>query len=131
MKILKAFLVLIIASVIFLNCEKSNSYVNAKYDFLLDKPFGLIIENTEAQNDVRIYYGKIVKVDGIYFFVNADKSISVSFDEEQLARIKKVPKEMKGNVKSLQNCEYSLWRKMGDIDKFSKKMRNTGIIWKK
>ena len=131
MKILKAFLVLIIANVIFLNCEKSNSYVNAKYDFLLDKPFGLIIENTEAQNDVRIYYGKIVKVDGIYFFVNADKSISVSFDEEQLARIKKVPKEMKGNVKFLQNCEYSLWMKMGDIDKSSKKMRNTGIIWKK
>jgi hypothetical protein len=42
--------------------------VNANYDFLLDKNFSLIIEkNTEAQN-VRIYYGKIVKVDGIFFF---------------------------------------------------------------
>jgi hypothetical protein len=38
---------------------------------------------------------------------------------------------MKVNVKSLKNCEYSFWMKMGDIDKSSKKIRNTGIIWKK
>ncbi len=90
MKILKAFLVLIIASEIFINCEKSNSYVNANYDFLLEKPFGLIIENTEVQNDVRIYYGRIIRDDNNYFFVNVDKSVSVSFDDEHLKRIKKV-----------------------------------------
>jgi hypothetical protein len=130
MKILKAFLVLIIASEIFINCEKSNSYVNANYDFLLEKPFGLIIENTEVQNDVRIYYGRIIRDDNNYFFVNVDKSVSVSFDDEHLKRIKKVTIDMKENVKSLQNCEYSLWMKMEDIDKSTKEMRSTGIIWK-
>jgi hypothetical protein len=38
--------------------------------------------------------------------------------------------DMKENVKSLQNCEYSLWMKMEDIDKSTKEMRSTGIIWK-
>ena len=130
MKILKALLVLIIASEIFINCEKSNSYMNVNYDFLLEKPFGLIIENTEAQNDVRIYYGRIIKDDNNYFFVNVDKSVSVSFDDEHLKRIKKVTIDMKENVKFLQNCEYSLWMKMEDIDKYTKEMRSTGIIWK-
>ena len=37
---------------------------------------------------------------------------------------------MKENVKSLQNCEYSLWMKMEDIDKSTKEMISTGIIWK-
>lgn len=131
MKLLKTFLVLIIMKVIFINCEKSNSNVKANYDFLLDKPFGLIIENTEAKNDVRIYHGKIIRNENNYFFVNTDKSVSVNFDDKHLKRIKKVPTNMKENVKSLRNCEYSLWMKMGDVDKSSKEMRNTGIIWKK
>ena len=90
--------------------------MNANYDFLLEKPFGLIIENTEVQNDVRIYYGRIIRDDNNYFFVNVDKSVSVSFDDEHLKRIKKVTIDMKENVKSLQNCEYSLWMKMEDIE---------------
>ena len=84
------------------------------YDYLLKVPIGLIIENTEVENDVRIYYGEIRKSDHDYYFTNLDQNLKVSLDPEKLLNAKKISEKMRSEIESFKKCEYTIWMKLGN-----------------
>ena len=101
-----------------------------KYDYLLNQPVGLIIENTEVENDIRIYYGEIKKSDNDYYFTNLDENIKVSLDSEKLMNAKKISAKMRNEIESFKKCEYTIWMKLGNIIEPTLDMNDTGLDWK-
>ena len=97
---------------------------NIKYNSV-----GLVIENTAKQNDIKIFYGKIVNNDSENYFTNEGENFKVSLDDKQLNRIKKVDKKMRKEIPSFKNCEYILWMKMADLKDENQDLKKTGINW--
>lgn len=97
---------------------------NIKYNSV-----GLVIENTEKQNDIKIFYGKIVNNDSENYFINEDENIKLSLDDKQLNRIKKVDIKMRNEISSFKNCEYILWMTMVDLKDENQNLKKTGINW--
>lgn len=101
------------------------------YNFLLNKKIALIIENTEKQNDVKIFYGNTVNKGYSYVFTNENKTINLTLDSERLNRFQKVTLELKKDIPSLSDCEYFLWLKMEDLpnENLKENLNKTGINW--
>ena len=97
------------------------------YDHLLERPVGLIIENTEVEDDVQIFYGEIKKSDNEYYFTNLDENIKVSLDSEKLMNAKKISAKMRSDIKSFENCEYSIWMKLGILNEPTQNMNDIGL----
>ncbi len=97
---------------------------NIKYNSV-----GLVIENTEKQNDVKIFYGKIVNNDSKNYFTNEDENIKLSLNDKQLHRVKKVDIKMRNEISSFKNCEYILWMRMADLKDENQNLKKTGINW--
>lgn len=64
--------------------------MNENFAVFNNRSIALLIENVEKENDVKIYYGKIVKNDTDYFFVGTNNKINVTLDIDKLNRIKKL-----------------------------------------
>ncbi|WP_447950911.1 hypothetical protein [Chryseobacterium koreense] len=106
------------------NKNRTQNLENIKYNSV-----GLIIENTEKQNDVKIFYGKIVNNDAEYYFTNEGEKFKISLDDEQLNRIKKVDTKMRNEIPSFKDCEYILWMKMADLKGENQNLKKIGINW--
>ena len=90
---------------------------------------GMVIENTEEKNDVKIFYGKIVNNNSEKYFTNESNNIKITLDDEQMNRLEKVDSKMRHEVPSLKNCEYILWMKMRDLNENKQNLKKTGINW--
>ena len=124
MKLLKFLTIFII----LISCEQ-NKNLTKNLETLEFNSVGMVIENTEEQNDVKIYHGKIVNNDAEKFFTNESHDIKITLDSEQINRITKVDKKMRSEIPSLKNCEYIIWIKMGDLKNESQNLKKTGINW--
>jgi hypothetical protein len=51
------------------------------------KSIAMIVWNTEKEDDVHVYLGKLKNIDGKYVFINKEKGWKISFDEEQLSHL--------------------------------------------
>lgn len=112
------------------SCSKSEIRMNENFAVLNNRSIALLIENVEKENDVQIYYGKIVKNRTDYFFVGTNNKINVTLDIDKLNRIKKVDSEMELEIPSLKNCEYFLWLTMESLPNENKEgLKDTGINW--
>ena len=87
------------------SCSKSEIRMNENFAVFNNRSIALLIENVEKENDVKIYYGKIVKNDTDYFFVGTNNKINVTLDIDKLNRIKKIDSEMKLKVPFVKDCE--------------------------
>jgi len=104
-----------------------------KHNKLFNHSIGLIIENSSNPDDIRIYYGKILKKDDdSYYFTDELEKINLSLDEDDLKNAKKVTSEIKRNNEKLKDCDYTIWIKVNliDIDKPTDDMIKTNINWK-
>src|SRR3954470_12500907 len=87
----------------------------------------LVIWNTEIENDVHAYAGKIICENNQYCFVNEERNWRVSLDDEQLKRLTPTPIELK---EPLLNAEYYINMSMGNIPEESKDVFiDTGLNW--
>lgn len=97
------------------------------FEEIKDKSIALVLWNHEKEIDVHAYLGKLESENGIISFINQEKRWKVSFDDEQLARIRSVPNELKSN---LLNADYAINLSIGslphsEIDAFVR----TGMNW--
>ena len=52
---------------------------------LLDKSICLILENSNKEDDIKVYYGKVLKdKTGSYYFTDNSSTIHLTLDEEDL-----------------------------------------------
>gem|GEM_PF-2650709 len=124
MKFTKFFIIFILLISCKQNKNRTQNLENIKYNSV-----GLVIENTEKQNDVKIFYGKIVNNDSENYFTNEDENIKLSLNDKQLHRIKKVDIKMRNEISSFKNCEYILWMRMADLKDENQNLKKTGINW--
>ena len=124
MKFTKFLIIFILLISCKQNENRTQNLENIKYSSV-----GLVIENTAKQNDIKIFYGKIVNNDSENYFTNEDEKFKVSLDDKQLNRIKKVDKKMRNEIPSFENCEYILWMKMADLKDDNQNLKKTGINW--
>lgn len=103
--------------------------MNLDFQQILERPFALIINNTSAENDVHIYYGKVLKKENNYIFTNDSKDFEVEIISEYLKRIQLITDENRINMSFLYDSEFLLWLEMEDIETISEGMRKTGINW--
>ena len=126
MKIFNIFLIFLFVC----SCSKSDINLDESFEVLNNKSIALLIENIEKENDIKIYYGKIVKKKSDYFFVGTNNKINITLDIEKLNRIKKIDIDIESKVPSLKECEYFLWLKMDSFRKENKEyLKDTGINW--
>lgn len=95
---------------------------------LSDKSITLIIWNTAAENDVRVFIGGLAIENENYYFVNKQEHWRICLNEEQLGRIKPVPPEFR---LTLLNADYAINLFMDDMEdhKADTIFRVTGIKW--
>jgi hypothetical protein len=79
---------------------------------LKDKNITMIVRNTEQEDDVQVFLGKLRTIDGGYAFVNDEEGWKVSLDEEQLSRLRPVEDEVK---EILLNADYAFSMLMSDL----------------
>jgi hypothetical protein len=65
------------------------------YSVIHDKQIALLISNTEKEDDVHIYIGKVVREGTQLIFVNSSQNWRVSLSKAQFGRIMKVTEEVK------------------------------------
>jgi hypothetical protein len=96
---------------------------------LKDKDVALIIWNTEKEDDVHVYLGKIILEEDTFYFINEHRKWKVSLNSEQLERLKLVPEDLK---QILLQANYSLSVTIADLpDDNSDGLIYTGINWDK
>jgi hypothetical protein len=94
---------------------------------LKDKAITMIVWNTEKEDDVHVYLGKLQIENGGHYFVNEEKGWRVSLHEEQLSRLKPVSSELK---ESLLNADYAFSMSMGELPPSnSTEYEATGMKW--
>jgi hypothetical protein len=94
---------------------------------LKDKTVALIVWNTEKEDDVHVYLGKLKEEKDECYFVNEEKGWRVSLDNEQLNRLQPVSDDLK---ETLLNAEYALSMSMGDLPQSnSENYKATGMKW--
>jgi hypothetical protein len=79
---------------------------------LKDKTIALIVWNTEKEDDVHVYLGKLQVENGEYCFVNMEKGWRVSLDNEQMNQLQPVSDDLK---ETLLNADYALSLSMGEL----------------
>ena len=92
------------------------------------KSIAMIVWNTEKENDVHIYLGKLQNANGKYSFISEEKGWNVSLDEEQLSRLQPVSEDMK---EMLSNADYAFSMTMVNLPDTEDKsdLNATGINW--
>jgi hypothetical protein len=94
---------------------------------LKDIAICMIVWNTEKEDDVHVYLGKLQLQKGEHYFINEEKGWKVSLQEEQLSRLKPVPGELKV---LLLNADYALSMNMCELPQFnSGEYQKTGMKW--
>ena len=94
---------------------------------ILDKVISIIVWNTEKEDDVQVFRGKLQIHNRGVFFVNEEQGWRVSLHEEQLSRLKSVPGELK---ETLLNSDYALSLSMGEFPQFKfREYQRTGMKW--
>lgn len=124
MKFFKYLTIFILSFSCKQNKNPTKNMVNANINSV-----GMVIENTEEKNDVKIFYGKIVNNNSEKYFTNESNNIKITLDDEQMNRLEKVDSKMRHEVPSLKNCEYILWMKMRDLNENKQNLKKTGINW--
>jgi len=92
------------------------------------KSIAMIVWNTEKEDDVHVYLGKLQNTNGEYVFINAEKGWRVSLDEEQLSRLQPVTDDLK---EMLLNADYALSMSMGNLPETdgNADYETTGMNW--
>ncbi len=91
-----------------------------------DKPLALVVWNTEKQDDVHVYVGKlVVKVDEC-FFVNQRNGWTLRLSEEQANQIEPVPDRLKS---VLLGADYALNLAIGSLPDGITDAMWTGMQW--
>src|SRR3954467_1180799 len=97
------------------------------FEDLKDKNISLIVWNTEKENDVHVYLGKLHFENAFYYFINKEKGWRISLDEEQLSRLKPVSEDLK---ETLLNADYALSVSIGSLPETdSNAFEITGMKW--
>jgi hypothetical protein len=92
------------------------------------KSIAMIVWNTEKEDDVHLYLGKLQNANGIYSFINEEKGWNVSLDEEQLSRLQPVSEDMR---EMLLNADYAFSMTMANLPDTEDKseLNSTGMNW--
>ena len=85
------------------------------FEDLLNKRFGLIINNADEEDDIRIFYGEVRNDNLGYYFTNADQKVRVAIDNDLLNRVKKVNDDIRNNFESFENFDYILILTCGNL----------------
>jgi hypothetical protein len=94
---------------------------------LIGKAIALVVWNTEKEDDVHVYLGKLQMERDEYYFLNEEKGWQLSLSEEQLSDIHTVPGELKT---TLLNADYALSMAMSDLpESDSEDFKPTGMKW--
>ena len=94
---------------------------------LKDKSISLVVWNTEKEDDVHVYLGKLYLENEESYFVNEAKGWKVSLDEEQLSRLHPVSDDLK---ETLLNAGYVLSMSMGSLPETdTEDFNETGMKW--
>ena len=94
---------------------------------LKDKAISLIVWNTEIEDDVHVYLGKLHFENDETYFVNEEIGWRVSLDNEQLNRLQPVSDDFK---ETLLNADYALSLSMGNLPQTnSQDYQATGMKW--
>lgn len=100
---------------------------------LLNQSIGLILENSNDKEDIKLYYGKIlINEKNAYYFTDTSEKINFSLDEADLNNAKKVTTKDKINNPVLKDCDYTIWVTVNiiDIDEPTDDMIKTNMNWK-
>jgi hypothetical protein len=96
-------------------------------EYIEEKIICLVIWNTEIENDVHAYPGRITWNNNEYCFTNEENNWRVSLDEEQLNRLRPTPVELK---ESLFHADYFINMTMGKLpDESTDGFIDTGLNW--
>jgi hypothetical protein len=107
-------------------CKLFSAAMNIKE--LIGKSISMIVWNTEKDDDVHVYLGRLHFENNDYWFINQDKGWRVALDEEQLTRLKPVPDDLR---EILLNADYSLSMTIGDLPDTEKgQHQSTGMNWR-
>jgi hypothetical protein len=91
-----------------------------------DKPVALVVWNTEKQDDVHVYVGKLVLDLEECFFVNQQNGWKLRLSDEQMNQIEPIPERLKT---VLLGADYALNLTIGSLpDTITGAMR-TGMQW--
>ena len=94
---------------------------------LKGRNIALIVWNTEKEDDVHVYLGKLQEDKEERYFVNEEKGWTVLLNEKQLGRLKPVSDDLK---KMLLNADYAISLSMGDLPQpNSQDYKATGMKW--
>jgi hypothetical protein len=77
-----------------------------------EKSIAMVVWNSQKENDVHVYLGKLNSSDGQYSFINEERGWKILLNDEQLGRLKPVSDDLKD---ILLNADYSFSMSMGDI----------------
>ncbi len=93
-----------------------------------DKRVAMIVWNTEKEDDVRVYLGKLENVNGEYAFINEEKGWKVSLENEQLSHLHPVTEDLR---EMLLNADYALSMSMSSLPETydTNNYKQTGINW--
>lgn len=106
---------------------KTKSIITMNFADIKDKKVSLIVWNTEKEDDLHVYLGRLQMENGESHFVNVEKGWRVTLDEEQLSRLQPVSDDLK---ETLLNADYALSMSMGDlVESNQQDYRTTGMSW--
>lgn len=94
---------------------------------IIGKAISMIVWNTEKEDDVHVYLGKLQVENGKHYFVNKENGWRVALDEEQLSRLQPVSNDLK---ETLLNADYAFSMSIGDLPQSNlEDYRATGMKW--
>ena len=94
---------------------------------LTKKAIALIIWNTEKEDDVHVYLGRLKFENGEACFINEEKGWRFSLDEEQLSRLRPVDDDLK---ETLLNADYAISLSMAVLpESGTEGFEKTGMKW--
>jgi hypothetical protein len=79
---------------------------------LTDKLISIIVWNTEQDNDVHVYLGKLKVEQGEYYFLNEEKGWRIHLDAEQRSRLRPVSIDLQ---EMLLHADYALSMTIGQL----------------
>jgi hypothetical protein len=92
-----------------------------------DRDIALVVENSEKEDDVRVYPGRLIKGEDEYFFINEAQRWRVSLNADHIRRLRPVPDQLKT---ILLNADYFLTMTIATLpDLLHEGFRNTNLKW--
>ncbi|MGV0921359.1 hypothetical protein ACTS94_13510 [Empedobacter falsenii] len=99
---------------------------------LLNKSICLILENSNEEDDIKVYYGKVLKdKNESYYFTDNSSTIHLTLDEQDLDNAKVITQDKQKENEIFRNCDYSIWIIVNiiEIDEPTDDMKKTNMKW--